>query len=85
MFSFRSRKRKISNSSLNTSLSNGHGEDHSIRNENLALGTSSGAVFIYSTRTGEVQTTLRDDDMGMINALVSFDMKKKKHNYVDIQ
>ena len=54
-------------------MSNGHGEDHSIRNENLALGTSSGAVFIYSTRTGEVQTTLRDDDMGMINALVNFD------------
>ena len=66
----KSRKRKNSTSSLNTSLTNGHTEVMSIRNETIALGTSTGAVFIYSTRSGEIQSTLKDEHMGMTNALV---------------
>lgn len=63
----KSRKRKNSFTNHNASLTNGFS---SIRNEVVAIGTSSGTVFIYSTRTGDVQTTLKDDDMGLINALV---------------
>lgn len=67
---YRSRKRKNSTSSLNNSTLNGTLIEEVKKSEIIALGTSSGTVLIYSTKTGDVSATLKDEN-GAINAVVS--------------
>jgi WD40 repeat protein len=71
-YHFRSRKRKTSTLSLNSSLTNGG--DHQAASDVIALGTASGKVLIYSLKTGDVSSTIKDD-YGTINAVVSFVLK----------
>jgi len=70
---WRSRKRKSSLSNGTNGIHDHHGDAISHRSDVIAVGTSSGAVLIYSLKTGDVTAQFVADKAhaGRINDIVS--------------